>query len=429
MSALELDLLRRAIIEETKSYLVTTAQYAKTVDDCDSQIAELDQAVAAKERHIIQLEDLRKKERSMYEESLSLMELHLMDANRILAKEMRHNQKNAREVRMSMTKLGDIEREVTERETHLNKCKRFRDILFKMASLMQIEEDAFVQSLTHNSEEGMDVSASEQLMDLVRNLSDQNLMQVHATERRKETLDERQSNLKKIQEKGNDHIHDLELSRLEHRITKDEGRLSNLKRLVAFTPSLSGGDEDMEWDALSRKVTGVYESCMGRIHVGNATEMLCKIEGHVLELLDQLEGLPQDALKTLRRLILADRVKRNTEDNLRHQQLRDLETKEKCLKRLMSDIKKRTGRQLMLRSMIPDDGKTKDVEERPQTPEEIVWDKETGEKEERSAVAALWETGGWRRLRRRLNWKSSTRRRRRRRSLQCPSSRQGVRTG
>ncbi|XP_035037701.2 uncharacterized protein LOC118124029 [Hippoglossus stenolepis] len=391
MSAIELDLLRRAIIEETKSYLVTTAQYAKTVDDCDSKIAEMDQAIAAKERHIIQLEDLRKKERAMYEKSLNLMELHLMDANRILAKEMKHNQENACDVRMSITRMGDIEREVTERESHMNKCKRFRDILFKMASLMQIEEDAFIQSLTHSSEEGMEVNVSEELMALVTNLSDQNLLQVNATERRKETLDERQTNLKKIQEKGNDQIHDLVLTKLEDMINKDEGRLATLKRLVAFTPSLSVDDDDVEWDTLSRKVTGVYESCMGRNHVCNATEMLCKIEGHVLVLLDQLESLPQDALKTLRRLILADRIKKNTEENLKHQQLRELETKEKCLKRLMSDVKKRTGRKLMLRSMIPDDRKTKDVEERPQTPEEIVWDKETCEKEEKSAVAALWE--------------------------------------
>ncbi|XP_019962090.2 putative autophagy-related protein 11 [Paralichthys olivaceus] len=390
MSANKVDLLKRAILEDTKSYLMKTAQYAKNVEDSDSKIVELDEAIAAKERHIIQLEDLRKKEKAFYEMSLNLMKLQLTDANSILAEETKHNQENSHAVSMSTTEMREIEREVTERDTHLDKCKRFKDILFKMASLMH--KEAFILSLTHsNSKERMEVNVSEELMELVKNLSEQNLANFNATDKRKETLDECQTNLKKMKEKGNYHKEDLELTKMQDMINKVEGRLSTLKRLVAFTPCLPLGQDNIEWDALSRKVKEVYESCIGGIHGFNTTAMLCKIECHVLSLLDQLDSLPQDTLKRLRRLINADRVKKNIEENLNNQRIREKETKEKCLKRMMSNVKKRTGRKLLSRSMILEEDNTKDINERPQTPEEICWDKEIGEKEEESAVAALWE--------------------------------------
>ncbi|AWP18673.1 Hypothetical protein SMAX5B_006137 [Scophthalmus maximus] len=121
--------------------------------------------------------------------------------------------------------------------------------------------------------------------------------------------------------------------------------------------------------------------------------MLTAVEHCVYALLNQMMKIPENNFKKLKKVIFTEKQKERHIQSMRKTMEDETEKKMKYIKRAMSDIKKREGKRLMPRSIISknQNRKRKTADERPPTPEEIVWDEQLVAEKDRPAVMTLWE--------------------------------------
>ncbi|KAM7376609.1 hypothetical protein PAMP_006332 [Pampus punctatissimus] len=332
--------------------------------------------IAAKTRHVNQLERLAEMENHNIEEFLKWKEKKSVEMKTLFEEACKSKQeKNA-----AIEKLNDetrtIKSEVAKIEEILNKYKRYRNIMFHTEAFKAEDEQnqepqpSVQQGLEcEESSPGKAVSSSreapahrhtladsvasstflqekllstdpQQLLDLAVELKEQILSLIQNSTRKDETLEELQQVTTVIRttiEEDEEKL-TLPINDTMDRIHTEKERVAKLNL------------KDFMLNALDVKVTELHRCSVGNQLINFSTmEKLSSVEYHTSILLEQIESLPKESLEMLRQLKDSERMSRLHEAKVRLEREKQIERAKKCMQRSLSDSKKIRGRKLLPR--------------------------------------------------------------------------------
>ncbi|XP_029295926.1 cilia- and flagella-associated protein 100-like [Cottoperca gobio] len=369
----------------------------------------------ANNRHLKQLEQNLEKNVSIFEQSLKKIEKKYVDARILFEKGKEKNfaiEKLTDEI--GTIKVFRLHSELVKVEDVLNKYKRYKNILFKLSSpewqeaqeaealKAKVLSDGDAQdeqnrpqesSLITGSERGLESSPAgvlpsttlssahndtlvthckldsesseykeklelyfsdpQQLLDLMMELTEQNLSLLQNSTRFDETLlllrQAMETTSKKMKE--DDEKLTVQVNDMKDSIDEEKERAATLKKKVQLHDSLQTDDQDAMLDALGVKVTEVHRCFIdSRLTNLSTLEKLSSVEYRMSLLLQLVESIPEENLETLRQIKDSERRSRLREEKLRLEMEKQKERMLKFQQRSLDDTKKISGRKLMPRS-------------------------------------------------------------------------------
>ncbi|XP_034739311.1 cilia- and flagella-associated protein 100-like isoform X2 [Etheostoma cragini] len=381
-----------------------------------AEILRMDKAIAKEEGQLRQLEMIIERDNFNFEEFLRENEKKSVEARTFFEHEAKSKQEKNTQIKKLTAEIGIVKSELEKYEEILIDYKRYKKLLFELSppewqeaqktkafktnvltdgdvldeQNREPEESAIGNGLEKKvSSPGgelpsiretrlssahsntlietfkLDSDSSEyehepelyftepqQLLDLVTELTEQNLSLIQNTTRVEETLEElRQSTeatRKKI-EKDEEQL-TLQINDINQRIDIEKARGTKLRQKVQLHVSLKKEDQDVMLDALGEKVAEVHRCCVDdRITNLSTLEKLANIENRMSLLLQALESIPEDRLEMMKKIKDSERRSRQREEKLREQSEKQKERMRRYLERSLADSKKISGRKLMPR--------------------------------------------------------------------------------
>uniref|UniRef100_A0A3P9N7D7 Cilia and flagella associated protein 100 n=1 Tax=Poecilia reticulata TaxID=8081 RepID=A0A3P9N7D7_POERE len=321
-----------------------------------SEILKMEKAVAKEERKLKQLEKLIERDNQKFEEFL------------------RENERKSVEARALWVELEKYEDALTD-------YLKYKDFLFRLSPPEWQDEKKSKDSKVKSSSEqndGQEVEPSEtgiwnnnlallwliayliarcillfksnhlfvcflfdkpelyftdpqQLLDLMSELTEQNLSLIQNSARAGEAL-EKLRQTEKIA---------LQIKELNQKLDKEKARGAKLEQMVQLHVSLSSQDQDEMLHALDEKVTEVYSACVeNRITDLSTLQKVAKIESRVFSLLQSLEGMPVERLAVVKKVKDSEKRSRMREEKLMEQREKQKERMRRYLERSLADSKK-----------------------------------------------------------------------------------------
>ncbi|XP_006781923.1 cilia- and flagella-associated protein 100 [Neolamprologus brichardi] len=374
-----------------------------------SEILRMDEAIAKEEKLLKHLERSIERDNIRFEEFLRENEKKSVEARTMYEQEARSTQEKNNEIRRLTAEILTIKSELARFEEILVDYKNYKDLLFKLSppewqeaqrsnvisckgtkedqnrelkdtairngletpgrQLTSIQEtrlspahsDSLVidpkldsDSSDYEDEPELYFTDPQQLLDLMTELTEQNLSLIQNSTRVEETLEQLQQSLKttkKNHEKDEKQI-TMQINEMKERIEKEKARGARLERKVLLHVSLNTQDQDVLLDALSEKVAEVHRSCVDdRMTKLNTLEKLTNIEKRLSLLLQSLESIPEEKLELMKKIKDSERRTREREDKLREQREKQKERMRRYSERSLADSKKISGKKLMPRYM------------------------------------------------------------------------------
>ncbi|XP_039669364.1 cilia- and flagella-associated protein 100-like isoform X3 [Perca fluviatilis] len=381
-----------------------------------SEILRMDKAIAKEEGQLRQLEKIIERDNLSFEEFLRENEKKSVEARTFFEREAKSKQDKNAQIKRLTAEIGTVKSELGKFEEILIDYKRYEELLFELSppewqqaqktkafkanvltdgdvsdeqnretedsairnglkervssqggELPSIREtrlsSAHSDTLVTTSKLDSDGSEYEhepelyftepqQLLDLVTELTEQNLSLIQNTTRVEETLEElRQSTeatRKKI-EKDEEQL-TLQINDMNQRIEIEKARGTKLRQKVQLHVSLNKEDQDVMLDALGEKVAEVHRCCVDdRITNLSTLEKLANIENRMSLLLQGLESIPEEHLEMMKKIKDSERRSRQREEKQREQSEKQKERMRRYLERSLADSKKISGRKLMPR--------------------------------------------------------------------------------
>ncbi|XP_039975838.1 cilia- and flagella-associated protein 100 isoform X2 [Xiphias gladius] len=382
------------------------------------EILRMDKAIAKEERELKKLEKIIERDNLNFEEFLRENEKKSVEARIFFEQEAKSKQEKSAEIKRLAAEMGTIKSELAKFEEILVDYKRYKKLLFKLSppewqeaqkaralkAKVQSDKDRKdkqkrepKESAIRNGLENMESSPGtelppisetrlssahsdtlitdakldsdsseyedepelyfsdpQQLLDLVTELTEQNLSLIQNSTRVEETVEELRQSMettrKKI-EKDEEQL-TLQINDMKQRIDKERARGNKLKRKVQLHVSLNKEDQDVMLDALGEKVAEVHRSCVDdRMTNLSTLEKLASIENHMSLLLQGLESIPEESLEMMKKIKDSERRSRERENKLREQREKQKERMRRYLERSLADSKKMGGRKLTPRCM------------------------------------------------------------------------------
>ncbi|XP_034757051.1 cilia- and flagella-associated protein 100-like isoform X2 [Etheostoma cragini] len=337
-------------------------------------IMKLEKAIKIKMTQKKQIELNFEIENTISEQFLKRIEKKAEDARTLFEKESQKREVANSTIAKLTKDISTLKSEVTELEDMLNKDKRSKNILLKLSPpewqegsgsspgpVMPSSSEPALSSAHDDAlskcEEKLELyfSDPQQLLDLMAELTEQNLSLIPHSTRVDETLQELQQTIEATRKKmkKDDEKLTLQVTDMEERITNESKRATLLKKKVQLHDSMKTQDQclqDVMMDALAAKVTEVYCHCVdSRQSNLNTLEKLSSVEYCMTQVLELIENIPQEDLETLRMIKDNERKSRLREEKLRLERERKLEMMKKCFQRSHGGRKKTHGRRLMPR--------------------------------------------------------------------------------
>ncbi|TKS72737.1 Cilia- and flagella-associated protein 100 [Collichthys lucidus] len=352
-----------------------------------SEIMRMDKAIAKEEAQLGQLGKIIERDNLKFEESLRENEKKSVEARTFFEQEARSKQEKTIEIKKLTAEIVTIKGEMERFEETLIDYKRYKDLLFKL-SPPEWQEAQRTKALKVKISTTQDLNSRfefyfsvcnpqcfyltppclsllqdepelyftnpQQLLDLVTELTEQNLSLIQNSTRVEETLEELQQSLeiarKKIQK--DEEQMTLQINDMKQRIDKEKSRGTKLKLMVQLHISLNTEDQDVMLDALGEKVAEVHGSCVDeRMTNLNTVEKLANIENHMSSLLESLDGIPRESLELMKKIKDSEKRTRQREEKLVEQREKQKERMRRYLERSLADSKKVNVRKLMPRCM------------------------------------------------------------------------------
>ncbi|XP_034546060.1 cilia- and flagella-associated protein 100 isoform X2 [Notolabrus celidotus] len=374
-----------------------------------SAISRMDKAIAKEERQLKELETILKKDNLKFEEVLRENEKKSVEARAYFELEAKSKQEKNVKIKKLSAEIGSTMSDLIKFEEILIDYKRYKELLFKLSppEWQQAQTTKRVKILTYQDaldkptmEPGLESKFSnpgseltsiretqlssahsntlvnpstlerdsseydndpvlyftdpQQLLDLVKELTEQNLSLIQNSSRLVETLEEyRQSmetNRKKI-EKDEEQL-TLQINDMIQMIDKEKAKGAKLKQKVQLHISLNTEDQDIMWDTLDEKVAEIHYCCVDdRMTNLSTLEKLTNIENHISFLLKSLESIPEESLGMMRKIKDSERRSRHRENRLKEQREKQKERMKRYLEKSLADSKKMSMRKLMPRCM------------------------------------------------------------------------------
>ncbi|XP_054648207.1 cilia- and flagella-associated protein 100 isoform X2 [Dunckerocampus dactyliophorus] len=375
-----------------------------------SEIHKMDKAIAKEERQLKELEKLIEKDNQSFEQFLRDNEKKSTEARTFFEREAKSKQERNTEIKKLTSEISVIRSDVSSYEETLQEYKRYKELLFKLsppewqeaqrAKLMKkaplnestedelnkkpiestsvkqektVENDsargrprlpsAESASLSKRSDPDTDSSEYEddpelyftdpkQLIELMTELTEQNLSLMKNSTRAEETLEELKQSMeaiKKTTEKDKELL-TQQIHEMNKRIEDEKARAAKLKQKVQLHVLLNTEDEDDMLNSLGEKVAEVYRFCVDdRVSSHSTLEKLASIEKQMSSLLHCLEEIPEESLEMMQKIKDSERRTRQREEKLRLQREKQIERMKRYLERSLADAKKSSGRKLMPR--------------------------------------------------------------------------------
>ncbi|XP_037589967.1 cilia- and flagella-associated protein 100 isoform X2 [Cebus imitator] len=199
----------------------------------------------------------------------------------------------------------------------------------------------------------------QQLLDVFRELEEQNLSLIQNRQEMEETLEELSHTLKHTQIRMDREVNQLKewVTTMMMSITKEEDTAAELelKARVFHFGEYRGDQQDKLLQSLNRKVLDVYRHCVSTQQEANlgTVQMLTVIEHQLDELLENLERVPQVKIEQVERAKEKERRIRLREEKLQMQKILQEERLQRARARAQAEIKKNRGRTLVRRSKPP----------------------------------------------------------------------------
>ncbi|XP_024139473.1 cilia- and flagella-associated protein 100 isoform X2 [Oryzias melastigma] len=383
-----------------------------------SEILKMDRAIVKEEKQLRELEKDIEMQNQRFEEFLKENERKSVEARTLFEQEDKLKQEKNAEIKKLTAEIGIIKREIFGFEETLMDYKRYKDFLHRLSppewqeeqklkalkakksSDKDREENQEVTlkndverkpsssdrreaelSSAHLSDAGTDDSSDyeddpgmyftdpQQLLDLMAELTEQNLALIQDSARVEEKLEELQHAIEATRrEIDEDYLQiKVQIDDVKQRRERERARAAKLQQKVQLHVSLSTEDRDAMLDALGEKVAKVHRSCVDDRMTNLSTfEKVADIESRMLSLLEGLESIPGETLENMRKIKESEKRTRQREEKLREQKEKQEERMKRYQERSFSDSKKKSGRKLVPRCMpIPHKVKVKTVEKNP----------------------------------------------------------------
>ncbi|XP_028315950.1 cilia- and flagella-associated protein 100 [Gouania willdenowi] len=365
-----------------------------------SEIMKMNKAIAKEERQLKQLENSIERDNLRFEEFLKENEKKSVEAKTHYEEEAKVKQRMNTEIKRLSAEIVNTESEVAKLEETLKDYKRYKELLFKLSPPEwqyaqrvkglkgkvpshsdKQEEQMNLENGTEGGHTGLSSPQSnildtspklecdnseyedepelyftdpQQLLDLMGDLTEQNLSLIQNSSRVEETLEELQQSIeinKRKIEKDEEQI-ELQIKDMKQRIDKEKVRGVKLEQKVKLHVSLNAEDQDVMLEVLSEKVAEVHRSCVSDRMVNLSTlEKLASIESYMSTLMQGLENIPEDKLEMMKRIKDSERRSREREEKLRAQKEKQQDRMRRYMERALADSKKISGRKLMPRCM------------------------------------------------------------------------------
>ncbi|XP_053191172.1 cilia- and flagella-associated protein 100-like [Scomber japonicus] len=372
-----------------------------------SQIVALNKENLAKAQHVKVYEQLIEKENQCFDEFLGRSRKKSVEAKRRFEEEC----KRKREMNAAIEKLNDeiwvVSSECTRTHDTLNKYERYKNLLFKLSPEEWQEDEVLSDAADEQNKESQSAggqglefeesspgstrepqmssahsdtvahsvvsspvpqenlhlffSDTQQLLDLVMDLTDQNLSLIQNSTRGDETREELLQTIEttRVKMKEDEEKLTLQITDMKERIDTEKERSAKLELKVQLHVSLKAEDKDVMLDDLGDKVTEVHCRVLdSRMSSLSTLEKLSSIEYRMSVLLQNIESIPEESLEAFRQLKDSERRTRQQEEKLRLEKEKQRERMKKCMERSMGDAKKIRGRKLLPRC-IPVEQKIK----------------------------------------------------------------------
>ncbi|XP_069388060.1 cilia- and flagella-associated protein 100 isoform X2 [Paralichthys olivaceus] len=381
-----------------------------------NEILKMDKAIAKENRQLKQLEKIIERDNLSFEDFLRENEKKSVEARTFFEREAKSKQEKNSEIKKLTAEIGTIKSELIKFEEILVDYKRYKELLFKLSppewqeaqrvkavkTKVLSDKDTrdkqeLKDSATRNGLEG-DVSSSgrelpsvramklssahsdtlianpdqdgdsseyedepelyfsdpQQLLDLVTELTEQNLSLIQNSTRVEEMVEELRQSMVTAREKieKDEEQLTLQINYIHQRINKEKERGNRLKHKVQLHVSLNTEDQDVMLNALGEKVAEVHRSCVDdRMTNLSTLEKLATIENHLSVLLQSIESIPEESLAMMKKIKDSERRTREREEKLIEQREKQKERMRRYMERSLADSKKISGRKLMPRCM------------------------------------------------------------------------------
>ncbi|XP_023184074.1 cilia- and flagella-associated protein 100-like isoform X2 [Xiphophorus maculatus] len=357
-----------------------------------SEILKMEKAVAKEERKLKQLEKLIERDNQKFEEFLRENERKSVEARALFEREEKSKQEKNAVIKKLTAEMRTIQSELEKYEDALTDYLKYKDFLFRLSPAEWQDEQKSKDSKTKTSskqndgqeptETGLErklplVRATrektcsldydsledkpelyftdpQQLLDLMSELTEQNLSLIQNSARAGEALAKLRQTVDTTRRKieNEEEKIALQIKELNQKLDKEKARGAKLEQMVQLHVSLSSQDQDKMLDALNKKVTEVYSGCVeNRITDLSTLQKVAKIESRVFSLLQSLEGMPVERLAVVKKVKESEKRSRMREEKLMEQREKQKERMRRYLERSLADSKKISGKKLMPRCM------------------------------------------------------------------------------
>nr|Q95JL6.1 RecName: Full=Coiled-coil domain-containing protein 38 [Macaca fascicularis]BAB63110.1 hypothetical protein [Macaca fascicularis] len=199
----------------------------------------------------------------------------------------------------------------------------------------------------------------EELLQVLRELEEQNLTLFQYSQDVDENLEEVNKREKVIQDKTNSNIEFLleQEEMLKANCVREEEKAAELQlrsRLFSFGEFNSDAQEILI-DSLSKKITEVYKVCIGDAEDDglNPIQKLVKVESRLVELCDLIESIPRENVEAIERMKQKERRQKFRDEKMREKQRHQEERLKAALEKAVAQPKKKLGRRLVYHSKPP----------------------------------------------------------------------------
>ncbi|XP_004053752.2 coiled-coil domain-containing protein 38 isoform X1 [Gorilla gorilla gorilla] len=203
----------------------------------------------------------------------------------------------------------------------------------------------------------------EELLQVLRELEEQNLTLFQYSQDVDENLEEVNKREKVIQDKTNSNIEFLleQEEMLKANCVREEEKAAELQlksKLFSFGEFNSDAQEILI-DSLSKKITQVYKVCIGDAEDDglNPIQKLVKVESRLAELCDLIESIPKENVEAIERMKQKEWRQKFRDEKMKEKQRHQEERLKAALEKAVAQPKKKLGRRLVFHSKPPSGNK------------------------------------------------------------------------
>ncbi|XP_032026831.1 coiled-coil domain-containing protein 38 [Hylobates moloch] len=203
----------------------------------------------------------------------------------------------------------------------------------------------------------------EELLQVLRELEEQNLTLFQYSQDVDENLEEVNKREKVIQDKTNSNIEFLseQEEMLKANCVREEEKAAELQlrsKLFSFGEFNSDAQEILI-DSLSKKITQVYKVCIGDAEDDslNPIQKLVKVESRLVELCDLIESIPKENVEAIERMKQKERRQKFRDEKMKEKQRYQEERLKAALEKAVAQPRKKLGRRLVFHSKPPSGNK------------------------------------------------------------------------